>query len=101
MVNAIYDAIEKQREVDGDLIVDRNESIIKQERTFEELLAEAREIWVGALAIDATNGEKMTYIVEKTFGQGAKLSQATERQKDLLEIVLDELRIFQGTLPRE
>ena len=92
LVKAIDEAIEKQRTIDGDVIVEKDSMPIIQERSFDEAMNEAKQLWKELLQINPQNGERMTYIVEKTFGQGVKISQATERQKDLVEIVIDELK---------
>lgn len=99
LVNAIGDAIEKQREVDGAVVVERQEREVIRESTFEEVMTEARSIWTSYLESAETEEEKerkfgyLQLIVSKVFGnQNFKLSQATPAQKDLVSLFIDEAK---------
>lgn len=99
LVNAIGEAIEKQAELDGAVIVDNNE--IKQEtvRTFQEVMDEARNLWSLYLDKVQTDEEKeqhlniMRDLIRKIFGTpDFKLSQAVPSQQELVQLFCDELR---------
>lgn len=99
LVDAIGDAIEKQRVQDGAVIVDHEEREVVRELTFEETMEEAKEIWNSYLNSATTDEEKerkfgyLQMIVSKIFGnKNFKLSQATPSQKDLVSLFIDEAK---------
>lgn len=95
LANAIYDAIDKQAEEDGTISTEEYNSFYKPEtesRSFEEVMNEARELWGKLTDGNEENAIKILNIVEKIFGKRMKISEATEPQKDLLELVINEMR---------
>lgn len=95
LANAIYDAIDKQAEEDGTTSTEEYNSFYKPEnegRSFEEVMNEARELWGKLTDGNEGNAIKILNIVEKIFGKRMKISEATEPQKDLLELVVNEMR---------
>jgi hypothetical protein len=92
LVDAIGRAIERSEKDDGAVVVDNRTPVIQEERSFEEVEAEARELWGKAVSKDERNAERIMEIVEKVFGQKMKLSNITPAQKDLYEVVVAEMR---------
>ena len=94
LVNAIQDAIDKQVEQDGsNTTEDYNVFYKKQEsRSFNEAMDEAKGLWTKLTQGNEDNALKILSKIEKIFGRKMKLSEATESQLDLLELVILEMR---------
>ena len=97
LVNAIGDAIDKAVELDGAEVTDHTEIAQIKDRPFQEVMAEAKEIWMKYL--DVPDAEKdqhlaiMTDIIKKVFGtEDFKLSQAVPSQSSLVEYFIDEIK---------
>lgn len=91
LVNAIGDAIEMSQK-EGAQVVDYKEVSTVKERSFAEIQAEALELWTSLVNKDPANSDRVMNIVERIFGQRIKLSNITEPQKDLYELVVAEMR---------
>ena len=97
--DAICDAVDKQVELDGTgkATEDYNNFYQPaQERTYEEIKAEAEKLWT-ELVIEPNNAamaDKILLIVEKIFKKKIKLSEITEAQKDLFELVVAEMKLL-------
>lgn len=96
LIDAIGRAIDKQQELDGATVVDHaTPTIVKERIIFSEVRARAQELWeklVGS-GKDA-NPEKANEILKKiemTMGRKMKLSEFTEDQAELLQLVVDEM----------
>ena len=92
LTDAIAEAVEKEANESGSTLVDHEEEKKETERTFIEIREEAREIWEKLVKTDKSNVEKLNKIIVDTFGKQIKLSEITENQKDLFEIVLTEMK---------
>lgn len=92
LTKAIAEAIEKEANESGIALIDHQEIVDKKERTFEEIREEARAIWTHLLEANKENIKKLNKIILDTFGRPIKLSEITENQKDLFEIVLAEMK---------
>ena len=92
LVEAINDAIDKQRELDGATVVDKVERKIEEEVKFDEVRAEAEALWNELVKADAANADKILKKVEIIFGRKIKLSEITEDQKDLMQLVVLDMR---------
>lgn len=92
LTDAIAEAVEKEANENGSTLVDHEEEKEETERTFIEIREEAREIWEKLVKTDKSNVEKLNKIIIDTFGKQIKLSEITENQKDLFEIVLAEMK---------
>lgn len=92
LTDAIAEAVEKEANESGSTLVDHEEEKKETERTFIEIREEAREIWEKLVKTDKSNVEKLNKIIIDTFGKQIKLSEITENQKDLFEIVLAEMK---------
>lgn len=88
IVNAIYEAIDKEVENSGGEASEDENPYWK--RTFEDLMEEAKAVWTKV--IQKEKGKEASEILEKTFGKPTKFSEITESDKDKLEIVLSEIQ---------
>lgn len=103
LVQAIGEAIEKQKELDGAVVVDKAEIIVEEQRSFTDVMEEAKNIWVNYVGGVEDEEEKenrlrvINDIVQRVFGKPIKLSQATPSQQDLVELFIntchDELKL--------
>ena len=92
LVDAIVEAIEESEKLDGAKVVDKTEQKIEQELDFEAIRDEASKLWAKLVNEDAENAEKILKKVEMIFGRKIKLSEITEDQKDLFNLVLLDMR---------
>lgn len=92
LTKAIAEAIEKEANENGSTLVDHQETTNNEERTFEDIREEARSIWTHLLEVNKENIKKLNKIILDTFGRPIKLSEITENQKDLFEVVLAEMK---------
>ena len=99
LVNAIGDAINMAVEKDGAQVTDHTEIAQVKDRSFSEVMTEAKEIWTTYLNSAPSEEEKdqrlniMMDIIKKVFGtEGFKLSQAVPSQVDLIELFITEVK---------
>ena len=98
LVNAIEDAIEKQKDLDGAVVTDKQDFVVEEKRPFKDVMEEAKNIWISYLNGAATDEEKesrlniLNDIITKTFGRQVKLSQALPSQQDLVELFIQEAK---------
>lgn len=100
LVNAIGDAIDKQQQSDGAVVVDHldlSSQLIGTTLNFDEVRAEARDLWTKLTATDneehnAEMAQRISKRIEMIFGQPKKLSEITEDQVDLFNLVVVEMR---------
>lgn len=94
LVNALNEAIDKEAlETNGQYVT--NEKIsqpIIQQKDFNSLMNEFKEITSQLMAKDENNANTITATVEKYLGKGKKLSECTERQLEVVDFVVDELK---------
>lgn len=104
LVKAVADAMEEEARITGTTFVTEDElnhqnMPAEKEKTFQEVMMEARTIW-GEYLQNAINDEDkdirfntMQMIIAKIFGSNNfKLSQAIPQQKDLVELFIAEMR---------
>lgn len=92
LTNAVADAIEKSKKLDGAVIVDSVERTEDDERSFEEVQDEGRVLWTKLVEANPANAQRVMKIVENIFGRQMKLSEIQEDQKDLFELVIVEMK---------
>ena len=95
LVDAINDAIDLQRERDGATVVDKVDKKVEEELDFDKIREEASVIWGNLVGKDPANADKILKKVEMIFGRKIKLSEITEDQKELFNLVLIEMRDMQ------
>ena len=99
LVDAVNDAIDKQVGADG--AVEKGDNFYQSEiRPFDEVMAEAKEIWGKILNKDDSDAtvSEMNHIIEKNFGSQVLLSQTTPAQQDALELTVSDLEDLYKTL---
>lgn len=92
LVNAINDAIDKQRELDGATVVDKTETKTEEKLNFDSIRQEAEVLWGNLVGKDPANAERILKKVEMIFGRKVKLSEITEDQVDLFNLVLIDMK---------
>lgn len=92
LVAAINEAIDKQRDIDGAKVVDKADTPVHEELDFDTIREEASKLWGNLVGKDPANAEKILKKVEIIFGRKIKLSEITEDQKELFNLVLLDMR---------
>ena len=92
LVNAVSRAIEKAEEIDGAIVVDKIQEAIEESRSFEEVRDEARVLWTKLIEKDTDNEARVLKKIEMIFGRKIRLSEITEDQIDLFELVIEEMK---------
>ena len=92
LVDAIVDAIQKSEKLDGAKVVEKTAPVVEEQLSFDAIRAEASELWQMLVNADPANAERILKKVEMTFGRKLKLSEITEDQADLFNLVLLDMR---------
>jgi hypothetical protein len=92
LVNAIAEAIEKAEQIDGVTVVDKAIEIPVEKLDFRVVRAEAEELWTTLIQRNEENIARLLKKIEIIFGRSIKLSEVTEDQVDLLELMNIEMR---------
>ena len=69
-----------------------SEKTVEEKRSFEEVQQEAKELWNKLVEENPDNAKRIMKKVEMTFGRPMKLSEITEDQQDLFELVIMEMK---------
>ena len=88
---AIADAI-NEAEKQGAKVVDYVEKESADELDYTAIRNEAYELWTQLIERDPANAEIIAKKVEMIFGRKLKLSEITEDQVSLFELVLSEMK---------
>ena len=95
LVNAIADAIEEAETKDGATVVDTAQIKAEEKLDFSAVRAKAQDLWVKLVGSgDNANPDVATAILKKiemTMGRRMKLSEFTEDQVDLLQLVVIDM----------
>ena len=98
LVDAIGDAIDMAVEKDGAQVTDHTEIAQIKDRPFQEVMTEAKEVWIKYLEVggEEEKGQHlmiMKDIIKRVFGsEDFKLSQAVPSQSSLVEYFIDEVK---------
>ena len=92
LVAAISDAIDKSEKLDGAVVVETIEQKIEESLDYKAIRAEASELWQKLVAQDEENATIILKKVEMIFGRPMKLSEITEDQVDLFNLVLLDMK---------
>ena len=92
LVAAINEAIDKQRDVDGATVVDKVETKVEEQLDFNAIRNEASQLWAELVKEDTANADIILKKVEMIFGRKIKLSEITEDQVDLFNLVLLDMK---------
>lgn len=93
LVNAIGEAIEKQKKFDNAEVTDYTlkQEVIKS-RPFAETVEEARQLWTALIKDNEHNAEKIMQKMEVIFGTTMKLSEIPESKQDQFELLIEEMK---------
>lgn len=92
LVEAIGEAIDKAEKLDGAVVVDTTQQVIEEKLDYNAIRAEAADIWKRLLEKDPENAGRILKKVEMVFGRPMKLSEITEDQVDLFNLVLLDMK---------
>jgi len=97
LVDAIGDAIDKSEKIDGATVVDHTETVVAEKIDFKAVMKEMAELWTKLVGTGDKADEEMAKTIMKKaeiiFGHPlAKLSEITEDQADLANLVLLDMR---------
>ena len=92
LVNAIGEAIDKSEKLDGAIVVETTEQVIEEKLDYKAIRVEASELWQKLVAADPENAPVILKKVEMIFGRPMKLSEITEDQVDLFNLVVLDMR---------
>ena len=92
LVDAISDAIDKSEKLDGAVVVESIEQVIEEALDYKAIRAEASELWKKLVEKDEDNAAIILKKVEMIFGHPMKLSEITEDQVDLFNLVLLDMK---------
>lgn len=90
-MKALSEAIEEE-EKHGAVVVDRAEIDTTPTLDFKAIRAEASDLWQKLIDKDTENAARILKKIEITFGRKMKLSEITEDQVDLMELVVIDMR---------
>jgi hypothetical protein len=92
LVEAIGEAIDKAEKLDGAVVVDTTEQTIEEKLDYNAIRAEAADLWKQLVEKDTENAGRILKKVEMIFGRPMKLSEITEDQVDLFNLVLLDMK---------
>lgn len=73
-----------------DLTDEKPEMFHEEEKSFDELMKEVAEL--GKQVGQKCGRDKLVKIIERTLGEGKKVSECNEEQKELIEVVINDLK---------
>jgi hypothetical protein len=92
LVDALSEAIDKSEKLDGAVVVESIEQVVEEALDYKAIRAEASELWKELVEKDEDNATIILKKVEMIFGRPMKLSEITEDQVDLFNLVLLDMR---------
>ena len=92
LVEAIGEAIDKAEKLDGAVVVDTTQQTIEEKLDYNAIRAEAADLWKQLVEKDTENAGRILKKVEMVFGRPMKLSEITEDQVDLFNLVLLDMK---------
>jgi hypothetical protein len=96
LVNAVSDAIEKSEKIDGATVVDSVSQKTEEKLDYNTLRTEAFTLWQQMVGSGEQVNEEMARRIQKRvemiFGRPMKISEITEDQVDLLNLVVLDMR---------
>ena len=101
LVNAISNAVDEAERRDGITVVDREEKTAEEKLDYNRIREEASNIWKELVAINPENAKIILKKVEMIFGRQMKLSEITEDQVDLFNLVLLDMRDLKNSILNE
>lgn len=90
-VDALVDAIEAEEKL-GATVVDKTEREAAEVLDYQVVQAEAEKLWKELIEADVNNADKILKKVEIHFGRPMKLSEITEDQVDIYNLIVLDMR---------
>lgn len=100
LVEAVGQALDTASKNDGATVVDHMEKKTVATRSFDDIMAEAKKLWIDYMNKaqddeDANHrADILNDIVLKIFGKPIKISTAVPSQADLVELVIDQMKLL-------
>ena len=91
LVDAISDAIDQSEKLDGAKVVETSELIMEEALDYKKIRERASALWADLVERDEDNAAVILKKVEMIFGRQIKLSEITEDQVDLFNLVVLEM----------
>lgn len=88
LVAAISEAIDKSEKLDGAVVVETAEQVVEEALDYKKIRERASMLWQDLVARDEDNAAVILKKVEMIFGRPMKLSEITEDQVDLFNLVV-------------
>lgn len=101
LVNAISNAVDEAERRDGITVVDKEDKTIEERLDYNKIREEASAIWKELVAVNPENAKIILKKVEMIFGRQMKLSEITEDQVDLFNLVLLDMRDLKDSILNE
>ena len=92
LVAAISDAIDKSERLDGATVVETTEQVVEVALDYKKIREEASTLWKTLVERDPENAPIILKKVEMIFGRPMKLSEITEDQVDLFNLVVLDMK---------
>lgn len=92
LVAAISEAIDKSEKLDGATVVETVEQVIEEALDYKKIREEASVLWKTLIEKDPENASIVLKKVEMIFGRPMKLSEITEDQVDLFNLVVLDMK---------
>ena len=92
LVAAISDAIDKSERLDGATVVETTEQVVEEALDYKKIREEASELWRELVEKDPENAPAILKKVEMIFDRPMKLSEITEDQVDLFNLVVLDMK---------
>lgn len=94
LVDALNRAIDKEAEGTNNQFVTEEKEVVVTPTSydFDTEIATFRSLVEKIMAMNQTNGLKITAVVERYLGRGKKVTEATPQQAELIFIINDELK---------
>lgn len=92
LVAAISDAIDKSEKLDGATVVETTEQVVEEALDYKKIREEASALWRELVERDPENAPVILKKVEMIFGRPMKLSEITEDQVDLFNLVVLDMK---------
>ena len=89
-IKALAEAIDEE-ERHGATVVDTVEVVSEEKLDFKTVRAKAQELWIKLIGENEENADAILKKIEITMGRRMKLSEFTEDQVDLLQLIVDEM----------
>lgn len=88
LVDALSEAIDKSEQLDGATVVETTELIMEEALDYKKIRERASQLWTELVERDEDNAAIILKKVEMIFGRQIKLSEITEDQVDLFNLVV-------------